>query len=124
MSKENINSEVLLASKRWIDFFNKSDIERCSQKYLNEAVMNVRPTGIYEGRGEIHEFWNTFVLVYRPSDLVYTDIHIKVIDEKTAKLSAKWSMNVASGFIAEELWVKVNGEWFLSYDDFTIEKQF
>lgn len=123
MDSKKIKGEVLEASKKWIESFNKADAETCSKRYLNEAVMEVRPTGKYEGRKEIYEFWNTFINM-KATDLIYTNIKIEVVGENSAKLSAQWSTNICYGFISEELWVKVNGSWFLSYDDFTVEEQF
>lgn len=124
MSNKLIKIEVLEASKQWIVSFNKADVEVCSKRYSNNAVMDARPIGRYEGREKIYEFWNTFVNSTNATDLTYINIHIEVVDDNSAKLSAQWSMNVASGFITEELWVKENGAWFLSYDDFTVEEQF
>lgn len=124
MPNKTINIEVLDASKQWVVSFNKGDIEACSLKYLNNAVMVVKPIGRYEGRQEINEFWNTFVNTTNATALTYTNIHIEVVDDNSAKLSAQWSMNVARGFITEELWVKENGVWFLSYDDFTVKEEF
>ncbi len=124
MSNKLINLEVLEASKQWIALFNKADVEACSKRYLKNAVMDARPIGKYEGREEIYEFWNTFVSSTNATDLTYSDIVIEVVNDNSAKLSAQWSMNVGRGFISEELWVKENGAWFLSDDDFTVEEQF
>ena len=40
-------------------------------------------------------------------------------------LSASWSMNVGSGFITKELWVKQDdGRWLLKEDDFSVVTEY
>lgn len=124
MTKEEIKLEVLLASKNWINCFNKADIQKCSQTYLDNAVMNARPMGRFEGRDEIYAFWNNFIKITLATDLKYSNIYVELINENLAKLSAQWSMNIGYGFITEELWIKEHSQWFLLSDDFTVEKQF
>jgi ketosteroid isomerase-like protein len=122
--KELVELQVSEASKQWIKAFNQGDITACAQTYTSRAVMDARPMGRYDGREAIYEFWSGFVNSTKATDLTYTNVNIEFIDENTAKLSASWSMNVGQGIISEELWVKENNLWLLSYDDFTVEEQF
>lgn len=124
MDKELIRAEVQNASKKWVETFNKGNIRQCSEAYSENAVMDARPMGRYDGRSAIFEFWKEFVNSTNAKDLVYTDIEIGVVDEISAILSAKWSMNVGKGLITKELWIKTEGTWLLSEDDFTVEEQF
>ena len=124
MNKDSVEVEVREASKKWISAFNQAEIKTCAETYMSNAVMDARPMGRYEGREAIYEFWNGFVSSAKAGDLSYTNVNVEVIDEHSAKLSAKWSMNVGRGFISEELWVKKNDLWFLSYDEFTVEEKF
>jgi quinol monooxygenase YgiN len=124
MEVENVTKNVLKTSAAWIKSFNKGDIKACSEGYSENAVMDARPMGQFKGRAAIHKFWTGFVESTKATDLVYTDIKIDVIDEKSAVLSANWSMNVGRGFITKELWVKTGEDWFLLEDDFTVEEQY
>ena len=124
MTISTTKAEVLNASKKWIEAFNRGDIRYCSEQYLEQAVMDARPMGQYTGRTEIYDFWRNFVSSTGATNLSYTEIDIEVLDKDSAKLSAKWSMNVGKGFISKEFWVKKEGTWFFSEDDFTVEEQF
>ncbi|WLQ16486.1 nuclear transport factor 2 family protein [Hahella aquimaris] len=112
--------EVLNASREWIACFNRGDVEGCLSGYLPDAVMRVDPVGEFKGAGAIALFWRDFANL-NPSQLEYLDVNVKVIDAKSAVLSANWRMNIASGFISKELWVKQDsGEWKLAQDDFSV----
>lgn len=121
---EIITKDVLKTSAEWIEYFNSGRIKACSESYSENAVMDARPMGRFEGREAIHKFWTGFVNSTKAKDLVYTDIKVDVIDEKSAILSANWSMNVGKGFITKELWVKTGENWLLIEDDFTVEEQY
>lgn len=119
-----IYNDVLTASRTWIESFNKGDINYCSNTYAEDAVMSVHPYGGFEGRGAIKAFWQSFVATANPSDLQYRNVQIRIQSETEAVLSATWSMNVGSGFISKELWVKQDdGQWRLKEDDFSIVTQ-
>ncbi len=124
MTRDNTTAEILTASKKWIEAFNRGDITYCSEQYLEQAIMDARPMGQYKGRSEIYDFWQNFVSSTGATNLIYTDVVIEVIDKDSATLSAKWSMNVGKGFISKEFWVKKDGVWRFSEDDFTVEEQF
>ena len=115
-----VKNEVAAASQAWIEKFNSGDVAGCIATYENTASMNVYPVGTFIGVGAIEHFWTRFS-EQQPSNLVYSNIIIKVIDENTAVLSADWSMNIAHGFISKELWVKnSSGKWQLVEDDFSV----
>ncbi len=119
MSQETIN-QVMAASQAWIAKFNQNDLQGCLESYISEASMRVAPVGEFIGAGAIALFWQDFAR-HRPAELEYSNVVIKVIDDRSAVLSADWTMNIASGFISKELWVKQEtGEWKLVQDDFDV----
>lgn len=122
--KDDIANEVLNASRQWISAFNRSDAQACASGYLPDAMMHARPMGEYRGREAIETFWRDFMQSTNAGELAYSQIEIEAIDETTATLAASWSMNVGRGIITEERWVKRDGQWYLAYDDFTVQEQF
>jgi ketosteroid isomerase-like protein len=124
MNSETIKTEVLDASRKWVESFNHGNTKACADTYLEDAVMEARPMGRFDGRKAIFGFWRGFVNSTNATNLQYSDINIDVVAENNAVLSAKWSMNVGRGFISKELWRKVGDLWFLAEDDFTVEEQY
>ncbi|WP_020408347.1 YybH family protein [Hahella ganghwensis] len=117
---QKVIEEVMAASREWVATFNRGDLDGCLNGYLPGATMKVSPVGEFTGAGAIALFWRDFAR-HQPAELEYMNIKVKVIDERNAVLSADWQMNIASGFISKELWVKQDsGEWKLSQDDFTV----
>jgi len=122
-----IEKQVRAASQAWIDAFNLGKVDLMADGYTQNALMEVRlfdakPT-TFEGRDSIHQFWTDF-MQKSPNNLVYTAVNIRVIDSHHAVLSADWSMNIVSGFITEELWVKnAQGQWQLERDNFSVISQ-
>jgi ketosteroid isomerase-like protein len=115
--------EVLSASKQWIENFNNGNAEECANAYTSNSVMRAMPFGVKKSKDEILEFW-TSLISSGANNLVYTDVSVEVVDEQTAMLSANWSMNIGEGIIYQEKWVKENGKWVLSYDDFEVLLQY
>lgn len=115
--------EVIGASKEWITNFNKGAKENIIGGYAETAVMSAMPFGVYEGIEKIKGFWVPFV-ESGATDLVYTKLSIQVANEKTAFLSANWSMNVGHGVIYNEKWEKLNGKWVLTYDNFEVQEKY
>ncbi|WP_196889476.1 YybH family protein [Aureivirga sp. CE67] len=115
--------EVLEASKKWIQSFNKGNAANCVQGYDSTAVMLAQPFGLKKGTKEISEFWTPFI-ESGASNLIYTNVSVEVPNETTAFLSANWSMNVGKGIIFQEKWKKINGKWLLTYDNFQVLEQF
>ncbi|WP_405397767.1 YybH family protein [Maribacter sp. Asnod2-G09] len=115
--------EVLNASKTWINNFNNGNAKACVAGYTENAVMSAKPFGIMNGTETISEFWTPFI-ESGATNLIYTEVSIEVVNEKTAFLSANWSMNVGEGVIFQEKWEKIEGKWLLTYDDFQVLEQF
>ena len=117
---EDIRSEVAHASATWVKQFNEQAYEACISTYTDDAWMKSHPFGEFRGIDQIGDFWRGFAK-HQPRQLEYRDIRIHVIDERTAMLSASWSMNICSGYISKELWVKSDkGQWQLQEDDFSV----
>ncbi len=122
--KSIIKTQVNAASKAWITTFNRGDARGAADAYVSNAIMDARPMGHFEGRENIYKFWAPFIKS-GARDLVYYEINIDVIDENTAHLFARWSMNVGRGFITLEEWVRSDDNvWRLTKDDFTVENQY
>jgi ketosteroid isomerase-like protein len=123
-SSAKIKQAVLLCSQKWIESFNKGDVDACVAGYQPDAVINAKPLGTFKGTQEIDAFWRPF-MASGAGELKYADVNIKVVDASTALLSASWSMNVGRGIITMEKWVlQNNGEWLLEQDDFEIQEKF
>ena len=119
-----IKQSVLNCSQKWIENFNKGDVESCLAGYHPEAVINAKPLGTFKGTAEIDAFWRPF-MGSGASDLKYENVNLKVVDAFTVILSASWSMNVGRGIITMEKWVlQNNGNWLLVQDDFEIHENF
>jgi ketosteroid isomerase-like protein len=118
-----VEGEVLKRSEKWIANFNSGDVDACVAGYTKSAVMNAKPMGVFTGLKEIEEFWRPFI-ESGAGDLVYQNIKLEIVDDKTVLLSADWSMNVGSGIITMEKWVKLNEDWFLERDDFEVKEKF
>ena len=120
----NVLAEVLTASKQWVKHFNRGDVEYCVASYLPDAVMQADPMGEFVGKKNIDGFWRPLVQS-GATDLQYTDIWLKQMDNETVHLGANWSMNAGKGVITLEEWVKNDaGVWKLSQDCFEVQEQF
>lgn len=115
--------EVLKASKAWIDDFNKGNSQKCVDRYADNATMRAIPFGLKTDKTAISIFWQQFI-ESGASNLIYTNVKIEVVDEKTVFLSANWSMNVGRGVIYQEKWEKIDNKWFYTYDDFELLEEF
>ena len=120
----SLRNEVLRTSQEWITHFNEGDVDFCVAAYLPTAVIEATPMGTFTGTEEIDGFWRPF-MSSGATDLRYEEVSLKIIDETTAHLSARWSMNVGRGVITLEKWVKQsNGQWLLAHDAFEVLEQF
>lgn len=122
-SHQQIKHEVAKVSKQWITDFNNGNITAITNAYAKNAIMTAKPFGTYKGQKAIHNFWAPFIKS-GATDLKYFNTTINVIDTKTVQLSSDWSMNVGEGIITNETWVKQNGFWKLTQDEFEVKKQF
>jgi ketosteroid isomerase-like protein len=118
-----VEDEVLRRSEKWIASFNSGDVDACVVGYTKSAVMNAKPMGVFTGLKEIEGFWRPFI-ESGAGNLVYKNIKLEIVDDKTALLSADWSMNVGRGIITMEKWVKLGEDWFLERDDFEVKEKF
>ena len=120
---QSIRKSVMQASKQWIANFNEGNVQACIKRYMSNASMSVTPFGKFDGINAIGEFWQQFA-TKKPTNLVYRNVQIKVLNERQAVLSANWTMNIAIGFISKELWTLAgDGKWYLQEDDFSVLSQ-
>lgn len=122
MDVERIKEEVMERSRGWIESFNSGDVDACVSAYTENAEMNPKPYGTYNGREEIDSFWRP-LLSSGSLELEYSNVELVVIDENTAELSAEWKMRLARGVITKERWVRQGDEWMLEQDDFEVKEQ-
>jgi ketosteroid isomerase-like protein len=121
---EEIKQAVLACSQKWIDSFNKGDVDSCVAGYQSDAVINAKPLGTFQGIAEIDAFWRPF-MGSGAGDLTYKDVKLQVVNASTVLVSASWTMNVGRGIITLEKWVlQDGGNWLLAQDDFEIQENF
>jgi ketosteroid isomerase-like protein len=119
-----LKQAVLKCSQKWVESFNKGDVDFCVEGYHSDAVINAKPLGTFKGIKEIDAFWRPF-MGSGAGDLKYEDVKLQVVDSSTVLLSANWSMNVGRGIITQEKWVlQADGNWLLTQDDFEIQENF
>lgn len=122
-TEQTVRNEVREASKTWIQHFNQGNTHAIADAYTSDALMVALPFGEYKGRTAISGFWTPFVQS-GASDLQYSNINIKVIDNDKAILSASWRMNVGEGIITNETWIRKGTTWKLTEDHFEVTKQY
>ncbi len=111
---------VATASQAWKDAFNAGDAAAAAALYEDDAVMVVEPFGTFTGKDEILAFWTNLVSKGF-DDVVYIDTTTVVLDANSARVSASWSMNNASGIITNEYWVlQEDGRALLREDHFEV----
>ena len=92
------------ASAQWKAYFNSGDAAGCASCYEDDAKMVAAPFGTFVGRAQIEAFWRNLI-DQGFADVDYVDPKIEVIDDRSAVLTSKWTMNNAQGVITRELWV-------------------
>ena len=113
-------SAVRAGSRRWQDAFNGGNAAGCAACYEETAVMNAKPFGTFSGRDDIEAFWAK-IIGDGYSDVTYIEPAVRIVDDRSAILSAKWEMNKAHGVITNELWVlQDDGNALLREDDFEV----
>lgn len=113
-----IEAATRIASAKWKEAFNKGDAAGCAACYEADAKMVASPFGTFVGKSRIQEFWHRLI-AEGFADVAYVDPRIEVIDQQSAVLTAKWTMNKAQGLIIRELWVlQPDGTALLREDHF------
>ncbi len=100
---ETLKEAVITASQKWKSCFNSGDAAGCAACYEEDALMEAKPFGLFNGREAIQAFWQNLV-EQGYSDVDYINPKITVIDATSAVLSSGWKMNKAHGVITKELW--------------------
>lgn len=117
-------AEVMDTSRAWIASFNAGDLDACIAGYTEAAELGATPIGTFRGRDEIGAFWRDFVGKTGATDLQYDGVRIEVDSPTRVRLAADWRMNVGSGVITKELWVRqTDGAWRLEEDHFEVREQ-
>ena len=119
-SNEALLNAVRVASAKWRAAFNDGDAAGCAAAYEQDAVMEAKPFGTFTGRAAIQAFWDK-IIADGFAAVEYLEPDIRVVDNSSAVLSAKWRMNKAHGVITKELWVlQGDGTAMLREDAFEV----
>jgi pimeloyl-ACP methyl ester carboxylesterase/ketosteroid isomerase-like protein len=125
--KQKVTKEINLITSKWEKDFSLEAKNKKAKKivdvYAENALLQAMPAsfGTFQGKNNIRKFWQS-ALDGGASDMIYHSKNILVLDDKTALLSATWSMNLFQGIITLEKWVKINHKWNLVEDNFEITK--
>ena len=123
--REEARESVKQVSQKWIQAFNRGDLQYCANTYQQNAMMGIFGVGTYKSRSQIRSFWSKFVKATKARGLQYQNTIIKVINADRVHLRSDWSMNVGKGVIGLESWVRgKKGEWKLELDQFRITKKY
>ena len=97
---------VAEGSLAWRNAFNAGDAVGAAEMYEEDAIIVVKPFGVFKGREAIQAFW-TDIISKGFNDVVYINTTTHIIDQTltVASVSADWKMNNAKGIILDELWV-------------------
>jgi ketosteroid isomerase-like protein len=107
-----------VASSNWQAGFNNGNAQQCAEQYEQEAVMDARPFGRFEGRQDIQSFWQQLI-DDGFNDVQYIEPIFEVVNDTSVLLTSKWKMNKAQGVIHKELWcLQADGTAKLKEDDF------
>lgn len=121
-AEQQLINTVAKSSRAWKEAFNSGDASAATAMYEKNALMVAKPFGSFNGHEEIKAFW-TGLIEKGFDDVVYENSTFTVIDEKTVRVSADWTMNNAGGVITNELWVvQPNGVALLREDHFEVTK--
>lgn len=121
-AEQQLINTVAKSSRAWKDAFNSGDASAATAMYEKNALMVAKPFGSFNGHEEIKAFW-TDLIEKGFDDVVYENSTFTVIDEKTVRVSADWTMNNAGGVITNELWVvQPGGVALLREDHFEVTK--
>lgn len=116
--------QVLEACKEgiatWQKAFNSQDAKGCAEQYNDNAIMQARPFGTFEGRQMIESFWQG-IIDQGFRDVEYTDVEWRKFDDTSFILTSKWTMNKAFGVVHRELWrIDADGKARLIEDEFEV----
>lgn len=105
----------------WQQAFNRQDAAGCAAQYAEDAIMDARPFGRYEGREAIQAFWQN-IMDQGFADVDYTDVNWEPMGDDGYLLSSSWTMNKAFGVVHREHWqVQADGRALLITDDFEVQ---
>ena len=116
--------QVLEACKEgiatWQKAFNNQDAKGCAEQYNDNAVMQARPFGSFEGRHTIESFQQG-IIDQGFKEVEYTDVEWRKFDDTSFILTSKWTMNKAFGVVHRELWrIEADGKARLIEDEFEV----
>jgi len=88
----------------WKNAFNSQDAAGCAKQYKENATMEAKPFGTFEGRDAIQKFWRD-IMDQGFCDVKYTNVKWEKLSEHEYLLSSNWTMNKAFGVVHREHWV-------------------
>ena len=118
--RNRLLNAVKTASDAWVEAFNTGNAKAAAALYEDHAVMTAMPFGTFNGKKDIHSFWDNLIS-QGFAKVRYMEPRTEVVNSHTAIISAKWEMNKAYGIITKELWVlQDDGTAKLRIDDFEV----
>ncbi|MCL6270635.1 nuclear transport factor 2 family protein [Sansalvadorimonas sp. 2012CJ34-2] len=105
----------------WQRAFNSQNAIGCAAQYDENAVMEARPFGTFQGREAIQEFWQG-IIDQGFADVDYTNVAWEEAEDGGYILTSEWTMNKAFGVVHREHWVvQSDGHARLISDDFEVQ---
>lgn len=104
----------------WQEAFNRQDAAGCAAQYSDDAIMEARPMGIFNGVNDIQAFWQN-IMDQGFKDVQYSDVNWQAEGEDGYILTSNWTMNKAFGAVHKEHWqIQADGSAKLVSDLFEI----
>lgn len=123
-TKMTIDNELNLCKTgiaAWQVAFNNQDAAGCAAQYMENAVMEARPFGTFEGREAIQAFWQN-IMDQGFAEVGYSDVKWEANPEGGYVLSSSWTMNKAFGVVHREHWgIDSDGQARLITDLFEVQ---
>lgn len=116
------NQQILDLCKQgisdWQAAFNSGNAAGCAACYVEDALMEAKPMGEFQGRAAIQAFWQK-IMDDGFTNVEYTDVEWQPVGDDGFLLSSKWTMNKAFGVVHKEHWVvEADGKARLKTDEF------
>lgn len=104
MTDEEVLERCKTGISLWQAAFNQQDAAGCAKQYLENATMEAKPFGVFEGREAIETFWKG-IIDQGFADVDYDNVTWSKLEQGGYQLTSKWTMNKAYGVVHSEHWV-------------------
>ncbi|WP_196893704.1 Cif family virulence factor [Aureivirga marina] len=115
--------KVISKSKTWIEDFNQGKTEVLGNVYSPTARLNATPFENIDGKEGIQQFWKKMI-DDGAKNMTFHNPIFKMKTENSAFLGSRWSLTIGEGKIYQEKWDLIDGDWFMTYDEFRMFKKY